>query len=166
MRLFQPEHIVVPIEPAGIRLDILDQVIDLVGIGGTHVLSVWPATEYASSVNWGTIDDESRERYALRDMRERLAGNWYSDLPIKVVFGDPAHEICRFAERVEADLIVLPSHQRTGFDRILNGSVAERVVRRASCPVLVAPINPRHKEQREDWRPLRRAQPAGHRGSW
>lgn len=166
MRLFQPENIVVPIEPRDMRFDILDQVIELVGLRGTHVISVWPVTESTDSVNWGTIDSESRERYALRDMRERMTGNWYSDLPIKVVFGDAAAEICRFAAQVDADLIVLPTHQRTGFDRIVNGSVAERVVRKAGCPVLVAPINPRGEEDRSVWRSSHVRAAAGHRGGW
>jgi nucleotide-binding universal stress UspA family protein len=165
MRLFQPENIVVPIEPADVRFDVLDQVIDLVGLRGTHVISVWPATEYEATVNWGTVDDETRERYALRDMRERLMGAWYADLPIKVVFGEPATEICRFARRVDADLIVMPTHQRTGFDRMLNGSVAERVVRKACCPVLISPISPRD-DDRAAWRPPERRVPAGHRGGW
>src|SRR5688500_13765807 len=107
MKLFQPENIVVPIEPADIRFDLLEQVIDAVGLHGTHIIAVWPPTEYAETVNWGTVDDETRERYALRDMRERLRDRWYADIPIKVVFGDPATEICKFAQRVEADLIVM-----------------------------------------------------------
>ena len=46
-------------------------------------------------------------------------------------------EICRTAERERADLIVMGSHGRTGLPHVLVGSVAERVVRHAMCPVLV-----------------------------
>ncbi len=45
--------------------------------------------------------------------------------------------ICRVAEKEEADLIVLTTHGRGGFDRFLMGSTAERVVRHARCPVFV-----------------------------
>ena len=52
-------------------------------------------------------------------------------------FGDPGHQIAQYAEEAKADLIVLPSHGRSGLQRLLIGSVAERVVRHAPCPVLV-----------------------------
>ncbi|MFT7643763.1 MAG: nucleotide-binding universal stress UspA family protein [Pirellulaceae bacterium] len=55
----------------------------------------------------------------------------------KVLLGDPGTQIARYAEEVNADLIVLPSHGRTGLLHLLIGSVAERVVRTAHCPVLV-----------------------------
>jgi nucleotide-binding universal stress UspA family protein len=53
--------------------------------------------------------------------------------------GDPAREILRYAARQAIDLIVIGTHGRTGVTRVLLGSVAERVVRGAHCPVLVVP---------------------------
>jgi nucleotide-binding universal stress UspA family protein len=50
--------------------------------------------------------------------------------------GEPAAEILKLAQEEGADLIVLGTHGRTGLGRILLGSVAEQVVRRAACPVL------------------------------
>ena len=47
------------------------------------------------------------------------------------------HVIVDYTERTDSDLIVLPSHGRTGVSRLLLGSVAERVCRYAHCPVLV-----------------------------
>jgi nucleotide-binding universal stress UspA family protein len=51
--------------------------------------------------------------------------------------GDPCHEILQMAARLKADLVIVGTHDRKGIDRLLMGSVAEHVVRRASCPVLV-----------------------------
>jgi nucleotide-binding universal stress UspA family protein len=51
--------------------------------------------------------------------------------------GSPGAEIVRVAETVGANLIVMPSHGRTGLARLTLGSVAERVLRHAHCPVLV-----------------------------
>jgi nucleotide-binding universal stress UspA family protein len=50
--------------------------------------------------------------------------------------GDAVTEILRVAQEAHADLIVLGTHGRTGLGRLLMGSVAEQVVRRAACPVL------------------------------
>lgn len=47
------------------------------------------------------------------------------------------HEACRLAEKLPADLIVMPTHGRTGLMHLFLGSTAERVVRHAPCPVLV-----------------------------
>ena len=58
----------------------------------------------------------------------------------RALLGDPFAIICRVAEEIPADLIVMGSHGRTGLSHLLLGSVAERVVRHAPCPVLVARI--------------------------
>jgi nucleotide-binding universal stress UspA family protein len=50
--------------------------------------------------------------------------------------GDPVTEILRLAREMGCDLIVMGTHGRTGLGRLLMGSVAEQVVRGASCPVL------------------------------
>lgn len=47
------------------------------------------------------------------------------------------HEICTFARRIEADLIVMPTHGYTGVVHLLGGSTAERIVQHSPCPVLV-----------------------------
>lgn len=54
--------------------------------------------------------------------------------------GDPAGEILRAAQFTNADLIVMGTHGRTGLARLLAGSVAEQVMRRAPCPVLTVRI--------------------------
>lgn len=59
--------------------------------------------------------------------------------------GNPAEEILRAAEASSADLIVMGTHGRTGLSRLLMGSVAEQVVRRASCPVLTVKTPVEHK---------------------
>ena len=51
--------------------------------------------------------------------------------------GVPAAEIAAFAADHDVDLIVMASHGRTGFSRLIMGSVAEAVLRKAPCPVLV-----------------------------
>lgn len=52
--------------------------------------------------------------------------------------GNAATEILQLAAEVGADLIFIGSHGKTGIERLLLGSVSERVVREAGCPVMVA----------------------------
>jgi nucleotide-binding universal stress UspA family protein len=53
--------------------------------------------------------------------------------------GDPARSIVDQAVAINADLVVMGTHGRTGFERLLIGSVAEKVLRKAPCPVLLVP---------------------------
>jgi nucleotide-binding universal stress UspA family protein len=56
----------------------------------------------------------------------------------RIGVGEAVWEICKVAEEAPVDLIVMGSHGRTGLSHVFLGSVAERVVRHAPCPVLVA----------------------------
>lgn len=56
-----------------------------------------------------------------------------------VARGNAAGEIVRIAKEEKVDLIVISTHGRTGWKRLLFGSVAEKVVRLASIPVLTVP---------------------------
>jgi len=58
------------------------------------------------------------------------------DVSANVITGYASEEILNFSEQEEVDLIVMGTHGRKGIDRILFGSVAEKVVKRAKMPVL------------------------------
>lgn len=59
----------------------------------------------------------------------------------KIIEGGAVPEITQRSRDIGADLIVVGTHGRTGFAHALLGSVAEKVVRRASCPVLTVPFS-------------------------
>lgn len=70
---------------------------------------------------------------------ERLAGAHLADASVSHAWmqhKSPAEAICERAKESGADLIVISTHGRTGLAHMLIGSVAERVVRHAPCPVL------------------------------
>ena len=100
-----------------------------------HVLPVLSPTE--PGVIWDALDDAERCQQVEQSLRERLPDAKFAGIEIAVLVGDPGHEIADHAEKIGAELIVMPSHGRTGIQRLLIGSVAERVVRLAHCPVLV-----------------------------
>ncbi len=58
----------------------------------------------------------------------------------RLLLGDPAEMIVQLADEEKADLIVMGTHGRSGLSRLLMGSVAEAVVREASCPVLTVKL--------------------------
>ncbi|MFA6945535.1 MAG: universal stress protein [Pedobacter sp.] len=66
------------------------------------------------------------------------------DISTYTRIGRPQDEILSVAEECKADLIILGTHGRTGFDHFISGSVSESVARKAKCPVLIIP-NPEKK---------------------
>jgi universal stress protein A len=75
-------------------------------------------------------------RLKLQELVERATADGLS-VKSRIVQGRPWQEIVKVAEEAGADLIVMGTHGRTGFTHGAIGSTAERVVQRASCPVLV-----------------------------
>jgi nucleotide-binding universal stress UspA family protein len=74
----------------------------------------------------------------LDEVRGRLAhGGHEALIGVELRRGDPAWEILDAADELEADLIVMGTHGRSGLGRMLLGSVAETVLQAANCPVLV-----------------------------
>ena len=73
---------------------------------------------------------------------ERLIKKLAGDLQVTHFneFGTKAEGIINCCQEFKADLIVIGTHSRTGFDRLIMGSVAEHVIRQATVPVLVVPI--------------------------
>jgi universal stress protein A len=63
----------------------------------------------------------------------------------KLVMGSPAGGILHIAEKEGVEMIVMSTHGRTGLTRMLMGSVAEEVVRKAKCPVLTVKAAPARK---------------------
>jgi nucleotide-binding universal stress UspA family protein len=83
-------------------------------------------------------EGSDREQNYWRDQLEQIRPlNPRIDVRHVLLAGDPAGEIIRYATEARADLIVLGTHGRTGLDRLLMGSVAEKVLRGAPCSVLV-----------------------------
>ncbi len=71
----------------------------------------------------------------LQDIVARLAKDGVTATPF-IRLGHPVDEINRFVDEEKVSLIVMGTHGRTGLQHLLVGSVAERVVRTATCPVL------------------------------
>jgi nucleotide-binding universal stress UspA family protein len=134
-----PDTILVPVDFSDESLAAVDVALAIAEAPSrVHVVHVLAEMQAADpGVVWQTMDNELRRRHATQALRDRLAESRHEDLQIVVEFGDPGVRIAALAEEMDADLIVMPSHGRTGFERLVIGSVAERVVRLAHCAVLV-----------------------------
>jgi nucleotide-binding universal stress UspA family protein len=132
-------NVVAPVDFSAQSFAAVDQALELVASPtDLHLIHVLPVVIPADpGVVWTSIDDESRRRHARLALQERLSDAKYQGVHLQVELGDPGHEIADYAQRIGAELIVVSSHGRTGLTRLLIGSVAERVVRLAHCPVLV-----------------------------
>jgi len=86
------------------------------------------------------IDDQVRLEYTQKALDEEFADPRYSQCSKEVLIGDPGSICVDRAKSIGADLIVIPSHGRSGITRLVLGSVAERVVRFSHVPVLVLKI--------------------------
>ena len=85
--------------------------------------------------------DESKKPNVMTETLDRL-GAWSSKNELRgdvaCGYGVPSTEISHFAAQSDMDLMVIGTHGRKGFSRFLLGSVAEQVLRKSFCPVLVA----------------------------
>jgi nucleotide-binding universal stress UspA family protein len=88
-----------------------------------------------------TIEDSARKemqrvKSAAEARARELGAGGASSIDSKIAIGGPAVAITEEAKAGDYDLIVMGTHGRTGLSHLLIGSVAERVVRTARCPVL------------------------------
>jgi nucleotide-binding universal stress UspA family protein len=89
-------------------------------------------------IDYTSPDHELKAWSRLRDLQQMAQDGYGLEIDIDLSEGDPATEILKTAERRHCDLIVMGTHGRTGLRHLLMGNVAERVVRKAPCPVLTA----------------------------
>ena len=132
------DTVIVPIDFSEKSIAAIDTALEIAARPqGVHVVHVM-ADLTPMDVNhvMAALDVAGRRHHAEETVRQRLSDPKYRDVRIMVLMGDPGNEITAYAEQMHAQLIVLPSNGRTGISRWLIGSVAERVVRRAHCPVL------------------------------
>jgi nucleotide-binding universal stress UspA family protein len=86
---------------------------------------------------YGAPWDENRRakvQEELAEIRPPVAGVTYEHHYVR---GVPSKEILRFVREQEIELVIMASHGRTGLVRLLMGSTAEEVMRKAPCPVLI-----------------------------
>ena len=103
----------------------------------TFVYVLQPLEAISPGAVWGTVDDSNREKAVREHGATFLKENGLEGAAFEVVMGQPANEVCEYARRRDADLIVISTHGYHGMKRMLLGSTAESIIRHAHCDVLV-----------------------------
>ena len=97
-----------------------------------NVVPRYPQVPELAVMEVESVEDVKKRFEALRDrIRETVPTEAF------VRLGDPSLEIVAAAKELEIDLIILSTHGRTGLNHLVMGSTAEKVARRAGCPVLI-----------------------------
>lgn len=147
-------NILVPTDLSNACDKAIDYAVQLAGVfeARIHLLHVIEmpvvADPLPGSVMWpypsAAILDEAR--HFLEDMRSRMSVK----SKIVVERGVPSEVILDYAEQHAIDLIVMATHGRQGFARMLVGSTTETVLRQASCPVVSIRPNKMHQPSETD----------------
>ncbi|WP_434521947.1 universal stress protein [Halorubrum sp. AS12] len=120
--------------------------LDLAAVHGASVRAIYvvDTARYAGmpmETTWEGVGDLLYDDgEAALETVEELAADRGVDVETAVVEGSPSREIITHAEETGCDLVVMGTHGRGGIDRLLLGSVAEKVVRGSSVPVLTVRI--------------------------
>ncbi len=142
MNYFTNMTIVVPFDFSEVAEKAVDKALELAGDSASiHIIHVVEPTPVIISIDPSlpvppTFDHERREQ-ALSSLQHSFSQEKDPRFNVQCMIGDPGSEISNYAQSVDADLIMMPSHGRTGLKRLFLGSVAERVLRLSHRPVLI-----------------------------
>ncbi|MFK8185057.1 MAG: universal stress protein [Phormidesmis sp.] len=139
MSWLKKESVLIPIDFSELSYSAIAPAKDFVealsSLNLIHVLS--PLHPADPAALWDTLSDDERKQKVKAFLNEKVSEMGFNGISIEVAIGDPTEQIVDYAETIQADLIVMPSHGYKGAKRFLLGSVAERVVRLSPCPVLI-----------------------------
>jgi nucleotide-binding universal stress UspA family protein len=124
----------------------IEQAVVIAGWYKARVTALHVVSPMVAAVpGWASPGGEALDKDELERLRAETAGRFAAattaglGLDILVDVGQPAGRILDRAASVPADLIVMGTHGASGFQHLVLGSVTEKVLRRASCPVLTVP---------------------------
>ncbi len=100
--------------------------------------TIYPADFSFGQIGFSNVEEELRTRGGIELenlIKKEIAGKVVSRKMVRI--GKPFYEINQYALEENISLIIIATHGHTGMEQILFGSTAEKVVRKAPCPVLV-----------------------------
>lgn len=98
-----------------------------------------PPSPYVPGMEWGEEAEIKAHESCTQQFFDTVDIEKIKGTEFITVFGDPATEISSYANQRNARLIVISTHGRTGVQRLLMGSVAQKVASKSKCPILLLP---------------------------
>jgi len=146
---FPPTRVEIPVDLSPIAANALRQGLDFLAQAGagraqTEVLFVLNPMEVAGSLHFTA---EQIERFTLDELHRFLKANGASPALARVRTGYPSEEILAVLTERKADLVILGTHGRRGFERLMLGSVATGVMHQAACNLLIVPPGARLQQE-------------------
>ncbi|WP_292377640.1 universal stress protein [Methanosarcina sp. UBA289] len=127
---------------------------EMVGCSGAKVYAVYviETTPYRSvplDQIWSkeTLDEFERVGHEATSYIEKIGKSVGAEVESRVLKGNPAEKILSFAEDNNIDMIIVGSLGKSGYERVLVGSVSDKIIRHAKVPVLV--VRERHKSEKK-----------------
>lgn len=147
------DHILLPTDGSDKMTTVIDHAATLAEthdakLHALYVVNTASLSDLPMDSSWEGVSQALKREgeHALAQVEERATG---VDLTTQMVDGSPSKEIIRYATERDCDVIVMGTHGRSGFDRLLLGSVAERVVRSSEVPVLTIRVSDEDSETAE-----------------
>src|SRR5690348_7481240 len=128
-------HILCPSDFSEASAHAVDQAIALADAYKAKIIALHAVSPLTSAVEAPAMD-ECRDRLRACFDRATKAG---IAVDVEIALGLPVHRILDRASSLAAAVIVMGTHGTSGFERFVLGSVTERVLRKATCPVLTVP---------------------------
>jgi nucleotide-binding universal stress UspA family protein len=131
------KHILVPLDLSTKSLEAIEVATSLAKAENGQITFLYTAIpELPTESGYAAIEMAAATRAAQSELEQVRPTD--SSVPYRheVRRGEPANEIVKFAKENNVDMIVMTTHGRSGISRLLMGSVAEHVIRKAACPVL------------------------------
>ncbi|MBI3129059.1 MAG: universal stress protein [Candidatus Tectomicrobia bacterium] len=142
MKKFAPRKILVPVDFSDFSKDALEAAEGIAEARGAAITLLHVMVEPQASVPYEVYIDWQKVKGEIQADAEKLLSQMASGggpagkAEKRLEWGEPAAKIAQIAQEGSFDLIVMATHGRTGLSRLFLGSVAERVIRHAPCPVL------------------------------
>lgn len=146
------DRILVPTDGSPSMQAVVDHALELAAVHdatvyGLYVVDTGSFATLPVETTWDGVTEMLKEEgeRAVSEFAE-MAG----DVPVETAIrdGNPSGEIVTYASEHDCDAVVMGTHGRGGIDRLLLGSVAERVVRVAPVPVVTVPVSDTEPETR------------------
>jgi nucleotide-binding universal stress UspA family protein len=141
--------IVVPIDFSSNSKKLTEYAFTIANSFGAVINFINVVPDYPADAMIGAPYGEAYQEKALATSQQRIASLVEDSQQVglgcsgDVVCGNPVDKIVEYAEQKDADLLVISTHGVQGIERIMMGSVAEHVLRKSPCPVLI--MNPHKK---------------------